>query len=248
MLKFSDSSLKSGIVEMIDANCGTNSVNYPITEKTRDINLALDRAFALIFQVGGTWQFDDSSHTDYPIITTDIVSGQRDYSFTTDETGNLILDIYKVMVADSNGIFFEVFPTDQQGNVPLSMTDGQNTTGSVQTYDKTGNGIFLDLIPNYNRTGGLKIWISRTGSYFTCGTTMDAMTSAQALKKPGFAGLFHEYCVLRPSFQYAYRKDKKNVNILKSEMLEMENEIQNYYKSRERDVVKTLISRSNNYK
>ena len=224
---------------MIDETVSSNSVSYPIEQKTRDINLALDKVFSLIFEVGGTWQFDDSNHTDYPIITTNIVSGQRDYSFTVDGSGNLVLDIYKVMVADSNGIFFEVFPTDQQGNTPLSMTDGQNTQGSVLTYDKTGNGIFLDLIPNYNRTGGLKVWINRTGSYFTTSDTT---------KKPGFAGLFHEYLVLRPSYQYAYRKGLSNVNILKNEMLEMENAIMEHYKSRERDVTKTLRGRSNQNK
>ena len=229
----------SGIVQEIDEMVGTNNTTYPIASKTRDVNLALDKVFSLIFQVGGTWQFDDSNQTDYPIITTDIVSGQRDYSFTTDGSGNLVLDIYKVMVADENGIFFEVFPIDQQGNAPLSMTDGQNTGGSVLYYDKTGNGIFLDLIPNYNRTAGLKIWINRTGSYFT---------TTDTTKKPGFAGLFHEYLVLRPSYMYAIRKGLANANQLKSEMLEMEQEIQNYYKSRERDVVKTLIGRSNQYK
>jgi hypothetical protein len=229
----------AGIIQTIDDTVGTNNTTYPIANKTRDINLALDKVFSLIFQVGGTWQFDDSNQTDYPIITTDIVSGQRDYSFTTDGSGNLVLDIYKVMVADENGIFFEVFPTDQQGNTPLSMTDGQNTQGSVLTYDKTGNGIFLDLIPNYNRTDGLKIWINRTGSYFT---------TTDTTKKPGFAGLFHEYLVLRPSYMYAVRKGLSNANQLKAEMLEMEKEIQDHYKSRERDVVKTLVGRSNNYK
>lgn len=238
-LQFSDSSLKSGIVEMIDANVGTNSTTYPIGEKTRDINLALDKVFALIFQVGGTWQFDDSNHTDYPIITTNIVSGQRDYSFTTDGSSNLVLDIFKVLVSDSSGNFFEVFPVDQQTIAPVSYLNGQNTTGLPSTYDKTGNGIFLDAIPNYNKTGGLKVLINRTGSYFT---------TTDTTKKPGFAGIFHEYLALRPSFQFAMRKSLDNMNVLKAEMLEMEADIQNYYKSRQRDEVKVLTGRSNQNK
>lgn len=229
----------AGIVQAIDDTVGTNNSTYPIASKTRDINLALDRVFALIFQVGGTWQFDDSNHTNYPILTADLVANQRDYSFTTDSSGNFILDIYKVMIADSNGDFFEVMPVDQQSNPPITMIDGQNTTGQPFFYDKTGNGIFLDPIPNYNATGGIKIFVNRTGSYFTTSDTT---------KTPGFAAIFHEYLVLRPSYQYAYRKSLDNVNILKAEILEMEAEIQNYYKSRERDVSKTLIGRVNNYK
>lgn len=238
-LQFSDSSLKSGIVEMIDATVKTNSTSYPIAEKTRDINLALDRVFALIFQVGGTWQFDDSNHTDYPIITTNLVSGQRDYSFTADANGNLILDIYKVMIADSEGNYFDVLPVDQQTNAPLSMTDGLNVQGQPFFYDKTGNGIFLDPIPNYSESGGLKIFINRTGSYFA---------TTDTTKKAGFNPLFHEYLVLRPSYQYAYRNSLANMNVLKNEMLEMENAIMDNYKVREKDVVTTLRGRVNNYK
>jgi hypothetical protein len=238
-LQFSDSVNKSGIVEMIDTTVKTNSASYPLTEKTRDINLALDRVFALIFQVGGTWQFDDSNHDDYPIITRSLQSGKRDYPFTEDENGNLILDIYKVMIADQNGLYFEVLPVDQQTNPPITMIDGQNVSGQPFFYDKTANGIFLDPIPNYTVANGIKVFINRTASYFT---------TADATKKPGFNGLFHEYLVLRPSYQYAYRNSLPNMNVLKAEMQEMENEIMDSYKKREKDVMKVLKGKVNNYK
>lgn len=224
------------LIDLIDDNVKTNSVSYTTADKTRDINIALDRVFALIFQVGGTWQFDDSNHTDYPIITTNIVSGQRDYPFTTDEQGNLILDIYKVMVADEDGLFREITPVDQQSYAPSNYTDGLNTQGQPNSYDKTANGIFVDPIPNYNSTGGLKVFINREGSYFTTSDTT---------KKAGFAGLFHEYLALRPSYQYAFRNSLANTSVLKSEMLEMENAIMDYYKAREKDVVKTLKAKRN---
>ena len=226
------------ITETIDDNCQiTTTSSYPIAAKTRDINLALDRAFALIFQVGGTWQFDDSNHLDYPIITTNLVSGQRDYTFTSDEAGNLILDVQKVFVADENGLFREVSPVDVPAGAPSNYWDGLATTGQPNTYEKNANGIFLDPIPNYNRTGGLKVYISREGSYFTTSDTT---------KKPGIAGLFHEYLALRPSYQYAFRNSLANVNILKAEMQEMETAMMEYYKLREKDVKKTLRTTPNN--
>ncbi len=231
-LQFSDSTNKRGIVELIDSNVYTNSTTYPITEKTRDINLALDRVFALIFDCGGKWQFDDSNFTDYPIITTNIVSGQRDYTFTVDGSGNLILDIYRVMVADSTGYFRDITPKDMQSDTDvLTFNNGQNATGVPTRYDKTANGIFLDLIPNYNRTGGLKVMINREGSYFTTSDTT---------KKPGFAGLFHEYLALRPSYQYAMRKQLPNMVSLQNDMLRMELDIQKYYGERERDVKRQM--------
>jgi hypothetical protein len=199
---------------------------------TADINLALDKALTLIFQTGGTWQFDDSNQTDYPIITTNIVSGQRDYSFTTDATGNLILEIYRVLVADVNGTFYDVAPVDVgQGTAPRSYTDNLNVGGLPNTYDKLANAIFLDPIPNYNATAGLKVYINREGSYFNTNDTT---------KKPGFAGLFHEYLALRPSWQYACVNGLANVNKLEEQVLKMESDMQDYYRGREKDTQKVL--------
>lgn len=242
-LAFSNTTTKGGILQLIERNVklgdgGITGNATRLAEFTSDVNLALDDVLSTIFEVGGTWQFDDSNHTDYPIITTNIVSGQRDYTFVTDEQGNLILDIYKVMVADEQGNFSEIIPVDQQSRLsPPGYNDGNNTTGLPNTYDKTANGIFLDAIPNYNRTGGLKVFINREGSYFA---------TTDTTKKPGFAGLFHEYLALRPSYQYAYRNGLENTKLLKQEMLEMEDKIRNYYKAREKDVQKTLQARSNN--
>ena len=230
----------SQILDLIDDNCKSNSTSYPVADKTRDINLALDEVFSTIFEVGGTWQFDDSNHTDYAIITTNLVSGQRDYPFTTDEQGNLVLEVLKVFVADEQGNFREVTPVDvPAGSAPSNHYDGLNTGGQPNTYDKLGNGILLDPIPNYNRTKGLKVYISREGSYFT---------TADTTKKAGFAGIFHEYLALRPSYQYARTNRLDNKNDLKIDMMEMKNAIREYYKAREKDVVKTLKTNRNKSK
>lgn len=226
-LQFSDTTNKSGIVQLIDFKCKSNSISYPIEDKTRDINLALDYTFDLIFNSGGRWQFDDSNHTDYPFITTNLVQGQRDYTFTTDEQGNLILDIYKVMVKNEQGIYVEVYPVDQQSDKDMTgFWDGQNQTGLPYRYDKTANGIFLDFIPSYSSNAGLKIFINREGSYFT---------KTDTTKKPGFAGIFHEFLALRPSYQYAYINGLDNVNFIKNEMIEMEEKIKKHYRDRSKD-------------
>lgn len=237
-LQFSDTTNRRGIIELIDDILGTDSTQYSTAKKTRDINLALDEVMAMIFEVGGTWQYDDSNHTDYPIITTNIVSGQRDYPFTVDGTSNLILDVYRVLVADSNGDFRDITPVDvSSGDASPNFTDGSNTTGLPNAYDKLGNSIFLDPIPDYNYTNGLKVYINRESSYFT---------TTDTTKKPGFAGIFHEYLALLPAYKYARDNSMAIANSLKNDVLEMQNRIKDYYKKRERDVRKKIIPRVNN--
>lgn len=236
-IQFSNTTTKNGLIQHIERNCGFNDGGISgnstlLAQFTGDINAALDEVLSLIFEVGGTWQFDDSNHsTNYPIITTDIVSGQRDYSFISDGSGNLILEIYKVFVADVNGLFKEILPVDVAAGAPANYYDGQNTQGDPISYDKLGNGIFLDPIPNYNRTAGLKLYINREASYFSTSDTT---------KKAGFAGLFHEYLALRPSYYYCFRNQVPVYRQLREEMENMKQAIMDYYKSREKDVVKTL--------
>ncbi len=236
-IPFSSVVNKNGIIQQIEKNCGfpdgtiTGNVTL-MAQFTADVNLAIDDALAVIIPASGTWQLDDSNHTDYPIGTTDLVSGQRDYTFVTDESGNLVLDIYKVMCKGPDGIYKELIPKDQQSDLNvLGFTDGQDLTGTPTMYDKTGNGIFLDKIPSYNSTNGLKIYVNREGSY---------MTPSDTTKKAGFSGLFHEYLVLKPSYNYARTKGLQNTERLKRDITEMEAKMLSHYSDRQRDVKRQM--------
>lgn len=236
-IEFSNTTTKSGIIQQIEQRCGFDdgyiSSNSELLAKfTGQVNIAMDRVFSTIFEVGGTWQFDDSNHTTFPIITTDINTGQRNYAFTTDGNSNLVLEIHKVFVADEQGLFREVSPVDvPSGTSNSNMWDGLETTGQPNSYDKIGNGILLDPIPNYDAVGGLKLYISREGSYFA---------TTDTTKKAGFAGLFHEYLILYPSYVYASINTLASTRTLRDEVEIMENKIRDYYKAREKDVQKTI--------
>lgn len=235
-LSFNDTTTKQGIIQMIERRCKLGDAYISgntarLKEWTAEVNATCDKAWALIFKSTGRWQFDDSNHTDYPFITTNLVSGQRDYTFTTDEAGNLILDVYKVMVKDENGYYNDIDPVDQQSDETMqSFYDGRNTQGMPTRYDKTGNSIMLDAIPSYSATAGLKVFINREGSYFAYSDTT---------KKPGFAGLFHKYLALEPSYRYACDNGLANKNDLKQELLETESDLKKYYRDRTKD--ETLI-------
>ncbi len=239
---YSDTSGLTGILQRIERELGF-SYGYitgnteRLKEWTSEVNLEHDYTLAAIFKAGGTWQFDDINHGDYPIIKANLVSSQRDYAFTTDESGNIVLDIYRVMIKTPNGVYVDVTPMDQQE--PQSDTsgfvDGQNLTGTPTKYDKTANGIFLDPIPSYNSTEGIKVFINREGSYFlTTDTT----------KKPGVDGRLHEIYVVGPCARYAGRKglanfadlERRRVRLAGDETNNIRGLLQDIYGRRQRDV------------
>lgn len=257
-LQFNDTSTYKGIVQIAEKEMGmergfiSGNTNR-LKEFTADVNLAWDDYVYIALKSSGYWQFDDSNYNShYPIIYTDIVAGQRDYTFTTDEDGALILDIYKVMVKRDASVteYDEIFPLDQQRveayDVDDDIAQEVDTQGTPFRYDKTANGIFLDPIPSYNATNGLKVYINREPSYFIHTDTS---------KKPGCPGIHHRYFALKPALDYARRHNLTNYNLIREEVVSFEGDeekgvrgsIERYFSRREKDVSVALTPSPINY-
>lgn len=250
--QFSDLSTNSGIVQMYeDARkykrgyvSGSTERLKNFTSKTRS---AFDRFLSLAFEFDGRWQYDDSNHTAYAEIEMDLVSGTRDYTILTDEQGNVILDIHKVLVKDQNGVYVEVQPVDKNDDNEYKSApflDGQNTTGTPTAYDRTANGIIFDYVPNYSwRIGtelerGIKILIDREASYFAYTDTT---------KKPGVPGLFHDYFWAYPAMQDAELDGAKNAGTLASIVARLESRMRTHFSMRGGDARKKITFKKINY-
>ncbi len=230
-IPLNDTATRKGLVQIyekeIGADYGDISGNADkLLELVADINLALDDYTDIAIKSAGTWGPDDFNQLGYPIFTADLVSGQRAYAMLTDQYGNMLLDVYKVFVASPAGLFRELLPVDvSTGSQELaasgvasgvlyssnlqSFTNGQNASGIPTKYDKLANGIFLDPIPNYNYTGGLKLYGNREAAYFTV---------SQSTKVAGFPGIHHRYLALKPALDYARRNGLSSYERLKNEV------------------------------
>lgn len=225
MRPYNDTTNLDGLVQMYEEEIGAEPgfVSGSTTRLKRfasQTKTAWNRYLSLALSASGKWQYDDSNHSDYPIIEGDLIANQRDVTFTNDESGNLILDVYRVFVKDPAGVYQEVFPVDEQsGHGMDDFTDGQDRTGTPTFYDKTGNGIRFNVLPNYNWRNteegerGVKIYINRTPSYFTYTDTS---------KNPGCPAVHHDYFYLRPAMDYARQKGLETYDQLRLEVLAYE--------------------------
>lgn len=244
---FNDTTNLNGIVqqyeEEIGVDAGTVSGNPTKLKKlAAKVNQALDDFTKIAIQASGTWQYDDSNHTDYPIIKTNIVSGQKSYVLTSDEQGNLLLDILKVAILPSATAttYVDLEPVDEQTQDDTSGFINETTTTGVPTvYGKTANGVFLDPTPGYNATNGLKLYVNREGSYFTYTDTT---------KKPGVPGIFHRYFVLRPAEDHARINGLANYLNIRNERLQMERDIRDHFLKREKDVPRQMTMKPINHR
>ena len=253
-LEFSDTTNNDGLVQHFEIEVGGidglaafsgNTTNLKVV--TALINQALDDFWNIAIPASGKWQLDDSNQTDYPIVSTNLIASQRDYSFTVDASSNLILDIYRVFVLTSatGTQYREIYPVDAQSDIETwGLTDGQNLEGPPYRYDKTANGIFLDPIPSYSATNGLKLYINREASYFT---------TASTTKKPGVPGVLHKYFYLKAASEYARMNTLSVYPGLEREVIKYEGVngsggiIREHFGYRARDERKRLTMAKNNF-
>jgi len=221
-MQFSDTTNDDGIVQDIDFWAGTDSTSFPIKDKTRSANRALDKILALILQADGRWEYDDSNQTDLPIATANLVSGQRDYSIS----GATYLKITKVLVKDAAGNWDVLDPVDEHDQVARNIIEDR-ITGTPKRYIKKANSIFLGPEPSYSYTAGLKIHFQRNVVYFDTADTTEV---------PGFAAPFHRLISLYAAKDYCAANDfgarLANIN---NEIKELEAGLVAFYTSRNRD-------------
>ncbi len=230
---FSDTTTKLGLIQdcemQVFGNYGDISGN---TDRLYEFTARLDRSYdklaTRIMAVDNRWQFDDTNYTDLPIGSTDIVSGQQDYAFDVE-----YLDIDRVVLTDSAGnksVLYPIDIMDAEGRAYITALTASNT-GIPNKYDKMGGSIFLDPIPNFNRTGGLTVYYRRKPSYFAYTDTT---------KPVGVPAVFHRYLSLDTSLGYMLDKQMAVKNDKKTELVEMEAMIDNFYTMRNKDEVRII--------
>ena len=234
---FNSGTTTNSIVYRLNRNTGANNTIYPLADKASDVNEGLDKYWHLAMVGSGTWQIDDSNQTDLPISTADLVSGQQDYTLPSD-----LMIIEKIFAKDSGGSWNELAPVDiTQTQEDLGAKNiwilPSGNSGSPTKYDKKANSIFLDPIPNYNSTSGLKISFKRGPSY---------IISSDTTKAPGIPSIYHPYLVDYATWVYLGSKLSNQsliakYNVLTIKLANWEKTIKEYYAYRPADEKKRLI-------
>ncbi len=236
---YSDTVNRLGIVQVLEDLTSTQSAStssYPLATKTRDINMAFDDYQTIVTEASGTWQLDDSNHTKYPNMKFDVVSGQQDYNFTEDEQGNQVQDIYRVECKDANGVWQLLKAYDEQSEAE-SMSARELLSGTPTRYYKTANGIFLDVTPNYNSTLGIRMFFTRSPSYFLTSDTT---------KEPGIPNAHHRYLAVKPAYWYWLPKDSQRASLYFAELEKIEKMISDSVSQRVRDERPRLMANVEN--
>lgn len=222
---------RTGIIQLLeDLTVGksSSSTSYSTAVKLRDINNAFDDYQNLVKQSSGTWQADDTNHTKYPNMKFNITSGQQDYTFTEDEQGNQVQDIYRVEIKGPDNKWRLITPYDEMRE-ETALSEQETLSGTPTRYYKSANGIFLDRTPDYDMTLGIRMFYTRAPNYFT---TADV---AAETKEPGIPNGHHRYLAYKPAYWWWLPRDTAKANAYLSEVLRIEESITKDISLRNRD-------------
>jgi hypothetical protein len=239
-MQFYDATNKSGICQKIDFLCSTNDTQFPRLQKTREVNNALEALIGEVINADGTWQWDDTNHTDLPIGTGDLVDGQSSYTFASE-----YLDIENIKVRDANGNWNILTPIDQsQTDVPLE--DFLTDNGLPFYYDKLGDTINLYPAPaaaDVYASANIKVQFKRTAALFAY-----ASTTAADTQEPGLASPYHELLAYKAAIPYcmAYKKDR--VVMYEEKVKQMTKQLIAFYGRREKDKRKVMTMEPINFR
>lgn len=238
-LQFSDTTNLDGIVELLARATGTSSAttsSYPLKQKTKDINSALDNYFMLARKASPSIKVNDTNFTGEPLYSQNLSSGTQGYTFTDDSNSAQIQLIDRVDILRADGTSKRLTQLNPEA-VGLTDETGlasyRSTNGEPDEYRIVGKNIYLYPAPNYNSTNGLKMYFEGAPSYFV---------STDTTKNPGINNIFHDYLWLRPAYLYCAIKNLPQKNDLKVELEKMEAQITDYFGKYNKDSTKMANS------
>lgn len=187
---WNNTALNKGVFQDIDFLCSTNSANYTIEHKTRNVNSWLDLCVTEILDSMDDWDFQGE------IATAGLTANLQEYPFPTD-----ILKVKRIEVDyNDNDKFSPV--TIEDINIYPNRTLA--TTASINDYFSSSdpkaflldNSIFLAPVPESAVTSGMKIWYEKNVTQFTATAAMNA-------QEPPIARPFHKILSLGAAADYA---------------------------------------------
>lgn len=241
-MQYSDTTNKNGLLQRCEfwTDLGDATISGTAVLKsqfTQGLNNWYHKVVTMILSAQDEWDFDDSNHTDFPVLTTNLVASQQDYSIPVSEK---VLKIKRMEVTYDGTNWYKAEPLDinEVGHATDTTTISSMFSTSKPYYDVQYGSIFLYPIPTSNVTAGLKIWWTRE---------IDEFTTSDTTQEPGIDEPFHEMLPLGASFDYCVAKGLAKKNDIFTVLQDYEKRLKEFYGSKQKDRKYVMKSAYINY-
>lgn len=221
---FSDTTTKQGLVEDITFLLGGIDTNeYPLADRTRNINERFRLVWTMIFEAYGGWQFIDDNTSDtttgVPYADQTLTSGTGLYALPSSA-----LTVREVSILTSASSRLQLVPLTHEEFVAMGGDQNFSSNGVPQYYLLQGDVLRLLPTPNYTLSNAIRVYFDQGISSFTTSDTT---------KVPGFASPFHRMLSIGGSIDYALAKTMNDrITTLTPQWTDYEKRLKSFYAKR----------------
>jgi hypothetical protein len=215
-------------------NTDTNS--YPDANLLIDINLWYQKVVSMILESVDESDFDDARRTNYPIQTTPMIAGQRDYTMPVSEK---VLKIKRLDVTYDGTNWFRATPFDDGENIwgmgNDTLTDQHFIQGAPR-YDVKYNSFWLYPMPSANDVaagGSIRVEWSRQIQPFTSSDYTSVLTDSTDV--PGYDDPFHPMLAEGAALEYSRARQLPQMQELTQSLADWETRLRQAYGRKDLD-------------
>ena len=229
--------------------------SYPDANLLIDINVWYQKVASIIFESQDNSDFDDQRATTYPIQTTPMIAGRRDYTISVTEN---LLKLKRVDISYDGTNFYRAEPFDTgsfNGGIGFrnsSATDAnfdQNFIKTSPRYDFSYNSIWIAPMPvdaDVAAGGIIRTEWERNVTPFTTSDYSTVITDSTV--KPGFDAPFHPILAYGAAFEFASSKQLPQLAEIQPQLGDWEQRIRTAYGRKDLDMRLNLQAAHINYR
>lgn len=210
----------------------SDSTSYTDAQLLINLNLWYQKTVSMILESADEADFDDNRNTDYPILTTPMIAGQRDYTMPVSEK---VLKIKRLDISYDGSTYYKAEPIDA-GEIPYGLgndtTTDANFTRVAPRYDPQYNSLFIYPLPtaaDVAAGGLLRVEWERQITPFTSGE----LTTGTVV--PGFDDPFHPILSYGAAFEYATSRQQPQLAQITAQLQDYEQRLRTHYGRKELD-------------
>lgn len=208
-----------------------------------DINIWYQKTVSMILESQDDTDFDDQRNTNYPIVTTPMAAGQRDYSIPVSEG---VLKIKRVDITYDGSNWYRATPFDDgvpmwgQGN---ATNEDVNMIKQAPRYDVKYNSLFvypLAVASDVSAGASIRVEWERNITPFSQAADYNSSTMSTSTSVPGFDAPFHPILAWGAAYEYAVAQNLPQQKTLAETLADWELRLRTAYGRKNLDTMLSL--------
>lgn len=221
---------------------GQDTTSYSSAKRAVDISIWQGKLVSMILESADDAGYDDPRWGDFPIQATDLVSGQRTYSFGVSDS---VISFDRVDVTYDGVTWVKAEPIDT-ARLPFSLGDG-TTTAAEDDVD----AYFNVSEPRYDIQGGFTVALYPRPTASTGQIVVRCSRNAKAVSEsdvttgtaiPGFDVNFHFLLAYGPAFEFASAHRLPNAQDIAAVLADGEARLRRQYGRKQPDYQMSVTS------